>query len=315
MPNGKLMPENHIIGEKAVRYIQNEVIPSEWVSRPMYPDYGIDLDIELFDYEDGNCVTLGEHLFLQVKGTEHLHIGEYKFKGTSISVAKFQLEVAELNLAERMGSAFPVLLVLVDLIGKTAYHICLNDYIRKVLYVNHPNFKKQKSITISIPLSNTISRDDISALQWYGKRAKIYSMFHEMITDIEDAKYMSDDDMVKHGRRFVQHYLTYDALKGQPLWDGLQQIREQLQAMSENGCLLDESVRFTQHVLGYSKDWELGTLYREPFSDEPINAYRYAQVSSVSRLGEMIKNYSGIFESCCREWFMPGCDFGVQSEE
>ena len=109
--------------------------------------------------------------------------------------------------------------------------------------------------------------------------------------------------------------ITYDALKGQPLWDGLQRIREQLQAMSENGCLLDESVRFTQHVLGYSKDWELGTLYREPFSDEPINAYRYAQVSSVSRLGEMIKNYSGIFESCCREWFMPGCDFGVQSEE
>ena len=314
MPNGKLMPNSHIIGEKAVRYIQNEIIPDEWISRPMYPDYGIDLDIELFDYEDGSCVTLGEHLFLQVKCTEHLRIGKYKFKGKSIPVAKFQLEVAELNLAERMGSAFPVLLVLVDIVEKTVYHICLNDYIRKVLYVNCPNFKVQKKITINIPLSNTISRNDISVLQWYGKRTKIYSMFHEMIADIEDTQYMSDDDIVKHGRRFFQHYLTYDVLKGQPLWAGLQRISEMMQAMSENDCLLDEGVSFAQRGLGYSENWESGTLYREPFSDEPVNAYRYAQVFSVSRLGETVKNYSGIFESCCREWFMPGCDFGVQSE-
>lgn len=38
-----------------------------------------------------------------------------------INVIKYQLEVSELNLVERMGSAFPVLLILVDLVNKTVF--------------------------------------------------------------------------------------------------------------------------------------------------------------------------------------------------
>ncbi len=29
-------------------------------------DYGIDIDLELFEYENGSCITLGEHLFFYV---------------------------------------------------------------------------------------------------------------------------------------------------------------------------------------------------------------------------------------------------------
>ena len=50
-----------------------------------------------------------------------------------------------------MGSAFPVLLVVIDLIDKKAFHICLNDYIKNVLLAKHSSYKEQGSVTIYIP--------------------------------------------------------------------------------------------------------------------------------------------------------------------
>ena len=62
---------------KCIKFIQNEILPETWVSREITPDYGIDLDVELFDYENDRCITLGEHIFLQVKGTESPTYGNY----------------------------------------------------------------------------------------------------------------------------------------------------------------------------------------------------------------------------------------------
>lgn len=70
MAEGKIRTSQHITGDRAVKIIKDRILPPEWVVREMTPDYGIDLDVELFDYENDKCVTLGEHIFVQAKGTE-----------------------------------------------------------------------------------------------------------------------------------------------------------------------------------------------------------------------------------------------------
>ena len=63
MTISKIRDRNHILGEKAIRFLGSNIFPEEWVIRDIYPDYGLDLDVELFDYENGKCITLGEHLY------------------------------------------------------------------------------------------------------------------------------------------------------------------------------------------------------------------------------------------------------------
>lgn len=314
MPNGKIMAPNHIIGEKAVRFIQSNILPPEWVARTMNPDYGIDLDVELFDYEDEKCITLGEHLFLQVKGTEHPKYGKFTIKEETIDVIKYQLEVSELNLVERMGSAFPVLLILVDLVDETVFQICLNDYIRKILPIQEPTYRNQATIVINIPIENEVSSENIDAFKWYGKRAKIYSMFHEMLVDIDDFNYMDNVELVAFGKLFVEHYRKYDVLNHENIWHGLNYIKYMLDNLYDNNYVSEESIQFVQRALGYTENWEAGEVFEgNPFADEGINAYLYAQKFSILRLGEMIRNYSGTFETYCREWFMPCLLLGVNN--
>ena len=310
--NGKLRTKAQVIGEKAVRFIQNEVLPENWVSREFTPDYGIDLDVELFDYEDGKCVTLGEHLFLQVKGTENPEYGECcDYDGKKERVIKYQLEVSELKLIERMGSAMPVLLVLVDLNEGKAFQICLNDYIRKVLVRSKPEYRKQRTVVINIPVQNEISKDNVKTLMWYGKRNKIYAMFHEMLTDIEDMKYMGIEECIAYGKEFVKHYLQYDVLYSDRLWPGLEHIKKKLDEMENNNGVISEMVVFVQQAFDNDIDWKEDIVFpRGNYLDEGINVYKYVQKRSIDYLGEIITNYSGMFETYCREWFMPGLLLG-----
>lgn len=176
MQNGKIRSKSHMVGDTAIRIVQN-IFPPEWVCRAMNPDYGVDIDLELFEYENESCITLGEHVFLQVKGTEHPQYGQLKLQNASIDVIKFNLEVSELNLVERMGSAFPVLLLLIDVLTKDIFYICLNDYIRKVLPVQNPEYKKQETVYINIPVANKISEDNLDVFKWYGKELKYILCF------------------------------------------------------------------------------------------------------------------------------------------
>ena len=74
--------------------------------------------------------------------------------------------------------------------------------------------------------------------------------------------------------------------------------------MYNNNCTLDLAIKLVQQTLGYTDNWDNGTVY-EGFSDVPINAFQYAQKMSIDMLSEAIVNSSGMFETYCREWFMP----------
>ena len=146
-----------------------------------------------------------------------------------------------------------------------------------------------------------------------GMRTKIYSMFHEMLVDIEDFNYMNVNEFVAFGKSFVEHYRKYDVLNYTEMWYALEDIKLQMDKLYENDCISEESVSFIQGVLGYKENWELGKVY-EGFCDDEINAYVCAQKHSIMLLGEKIKNYSGFFETYCRQWFMPGLTLGVNND-
>lgn len=314
MPNGKIRTESHILGEQAVKYLENSVFPSEWVIRQMNPDYGIDLDVELFDYEDGKCITLGEHIFMQVKGTRCPNYGKLKVENREIDIIKFQMEVNELNLIERMGSAFPVLLILVDLNKTCVYQICLNDYIKLVLSKQNPNYKKQKSVILNIPLENEVSSVNLEAFKWYSKRIKLYSMFHEMLVDIEDSKYMNNEELVEWGKRFVEYYRQYDVLKSCPAFI-TNQIIEKMDYLYDNNFISKEAIHFVQRAIDDKDDWENCSIVLGLFGDKTINARLYAQIFSLRQLGEFIVNCSGMFETYSRQWYMPGLILGVNGDK
>ena len=78
MNGGKRRVLSHITGESGIQIIKR-LLPEEWVIREYTPDYGIDIDVELFVPYKGNFLTSGEHIYFQVKTTETVKIGKGKY--------------------------------------------------------------------------------------------------------------------------------------------------------------------------------------------------------------------------------------------
>ena len=58
-----IRPDNHIIGDKAVRKISNNLIPEEWTISTPESDYGLDMLIEVVH----NNQTTGRLFFYTIK--------------------------------------------------------------------------------------------------------------------------------------------------------------------------------------------------------------------------------------------------------
>ena len=117
---GKRRSENQIIGESGIDILRS-LFPKEWVIREYTADYGIDLDVELFEEcNDGVYITKGEHVLFQVKTTNNIEVKDLKVYSNAgadnciFKVVKYPLDTALLATVEKMGSAVPVLLCLVD---------------------------------------------------------------------------------------------------------------------------------------------------------------------------------------------------------
>ena len=136
MVNGKVRSESHLIDQEAISIIKRK-LPREWVVRELTPDYGLDLDVELFEKEDGEIVTLGERFYVQVKGTTNANYKDVKIDAEGQVMEKkcisFPIDTALLKLVERVGDSLPILLSVVDVNTEEAYFISLNDYVNFVL--------------------------------------------------------------------------------------------------------------------------------------------------------------------------------------
>ncbi len=319
MLHNKTRSSQQIHGDKAVSIVK-DLLPKEWVVREMVPDYGIDLDVELFSplKKGANSIALGEHLFMQVKGTINPRYGEFHFQSLKTKVIKYQLETAELNLVNRLGSAIPVLLIIVDLNTNTVYQICLNDYIKKILLKQGNDFRKSKSVTINIPVKNTISSTNIQPLIWYGMRTKIYSMFNEMIVDIDDFEYLPDiDEQIEFGKRFLNYYSEFDILNllGN-CWYCLKHIGHEFRCLKSNDFISINARKFVLKAdTNKTNNLHSFNVFIDDYDSEGIPAYKYAQKVSFKFLFDYIKTSAGTFETYCRDWFMPCLLLGVYDEE
>ena len=250
MANGKIRHNNHIVDQQACRYLSS-VLPSEWVQRTMNPDYGLDIDLELFGYENDECVTLGEHVYLQIKGTENASYGTIPPFGNDLyndeneepyawPVLKFKIEVAELLLVERMGAAVPVLLVVVDLQNNQAFYVCLNDYIRCVMPYQNPEFRKQDTVTIYIPTDNVLSLETSEICLWYGKRAKLFSLFLEVYAMVDNANYLGAIELIEMMETRFAELIHNDAWRASEHWGWLNVTYGMMKEMYQNNMHFQE---------------------------------------------------------------------------
>ncbi len=317
----KTRSKNHIIGDKAVSFIKERIIPSEWVVREFTPDYGIDLDIELFEENEKGYSAVGEHVLIQVKGTENAQYGSFELEGRICKVLKFRIETNEINLVSRIGSALPVLLVIVDLSIKKAYQICLNDYISKVLPFQDPEYKNKRSITVNIPIANELSKDNIDVLRLYGKRIKIYSLFQEMNTDIDNFNYFSLPKYLEKGKKFIEKYRQYYIFDDKFPFLYIEEIKKMLDILLHNDYRFEEETKAIKHLIAYNhsaideNSWKDVPIIINGDEFQSVTAYEGVQIMSIRKLFQYIKDYSGMYETYCRQYMMPCLILGIYEEE
>lgn len=317
MMNGKKRSKSQIIGEKAVKILQ-ELFPDEWVTREYNPDYGIDLSVEIFEEYMNGYITTGEHIYFQVKGTEKLELGKYKVyerwnvdrsyeKGLNykeIDVVKFSIETSLLSTVERMGSAVPVLLIVVDINERNAYYVCLNDYIEKVIVPVNPNYSDNKEITIYIPVKNVIkSPMDIKPIKWYSKRAKLFALFNKVNYQKSVLQYIMDEDLPKDIIHFANIIRRSDAWSASEYFYALKNLEKQIDYLLENGTTKEEENSITLlKKRGCNLDercWETNYSWRD------LSAREVEKSNNLRKLWENICSCSYIFEDVAKEWYLP----------
>lgn len=316
---GKKRPTQHITGEKGVSILK-DIFPDEWAVREYTPDYGIDLDVELFDNLGNKVyVTRGEHVLFQVKGTEELNkktiklylqtnvektYKEDKKKYCTMEVVQYSIDTALLSTVERMGSAVPVLLCVVDTIRRDAYCVCLNDYIEKVLIPENPEYHNQKTVTINIPIENCINGDGGKPLiEWYGKRAKLYTFFNKVHYQLGELNYASDlryEELTSH---FLKILCRLDVWSAGDYFPALRTVKEDIDYYLEHRATsMEEEMLKTKIEEGEDVD---SAIYEATYCSGEVSFKHANSIQALHRLWESLCNVADIFEEDAKEAFLP----------
>ncbi|WP_456324104.1 DUF4365 domain-containing protein [Desulfonauticus submarinus] len=274
-------------------------LPKEWVLHDYRPDYGIDLVVELFEFVDSSkkiAETLGEHIYVQVKSIQNAKIEtirvfqrtnveksapDYdKSKYFDIEVIKFVLNTSELLTIQSMGAAVPVLLFLVDLKDNELYYLCLNDYIDKILLHEDPEYGKKQSKTLLIPKKNKINHNDgdtLIPIQFYAKRAKLYSAFTKFYYQRNELTYNHSPDLILH---FINIIKKYDFWSKTHMWIPIQEMYNEIIAIER-----------------YFSDLK-------PDEKHSLPVEEFVQMKVIPEWDRLC-NLSNMYEELCREWFLP----------
>lgn len=184
-------------------------LPQDWVIREYRPDHGLDLVIEVFfSSRPSPLESLGERLFVHLRAVDRGAYGRLTVyphpaasrrwydefvevdasEGVEIETLRATLDTADLERARQMGAGSVVLLIVVDLARRLPYHVCLNDYIDKILQVQYPRWHQAPQQTIHIPTRNAITNHDtdLVALRNYARRAKVYAALQVFVYQHEE---------------------------------------------------------------------------------------------------------------------------------
>ena len=309
---------SHIIDTEAIKIIKN-MLPEYWSIRGYQPDYGIDLAIEIFEKVEtkkGKAFdTLGEHIFIQVKGKEKVKISQFKIKerknveksdikesGTinEIEVIKLQIDTVELSTIERMGNAVIVMLFVVDVENGDIYFLNLNDYIDKCIIPHDRRYFSKKSKTVAIPLKNKITRNAIShsPLLFYAKRPKYYAFFNKISYQLNEINYIGDNSLISQCKYFSEILLRFDIWNHSELWPLLDHYKKKLTGFADT----DHSKMLKDFEKNEKKvRWDPAYHPQDIFCTKSEMVY-YMEIRGLWE--EMNKLYN-VYEEICREWFIP----------
>ncbi len=312
----KLKVKNHITENKSLDIIRKK-LPVYWTIREYKPDYGIDLGVEIFDEissekHDVLYETLGEHIFIQVKGTEKLSVGTYNILKEfnvekkrvnteelevhkSIEVIKFNLETSELYTIERMSSSLPVFLFVVDIISEDIYFLCLNDYIDKVISPREPNYYSKKSKTIYIPKKNIVDKKGIDIIKLYAKRPKLYAFFIKVEYQNQELMYKIDEELSDYYGYFIEKLLKIDIWELKDVWHPLKNIHTKLTKLMTGETKIEFLKKFDNNIREFETNYSSSLLTKYE-----ANFYNY-----IRQLWKEMSNLLCVYEEDSREWFLP----------
>ncbi len=309
----KRKSKSHIIEKRSLQIIE-DILPEYWTTRNYKPDYGIDLSIELFEEKESNKYdTLGEHIFIQVKGTEKIKKGNFKIKERNnienepikekdtyknLEVIKFQIDTVELRTIQRMGNSVPVLLFLVDTTNEQIYFICLNDYIDKVILPSDPLYFKKKSLTLNIPSENLIDNKNLLPIYLYAKRPKYYAFFVKVGYQYNELQF-SGNSIIEQSQHFAKILLFQDVFAQKNNWHIMDSIKEELLYLIEKAEGPSEKVNATK-LDSTEKIWAMNGNENELFTE-----YDMMNRFSINALWQQMDNLKNMYESVCREWYLP----------
>lgn len=297
---------NQIKEDISIRLLR-EKLPQEWVVHSYGSDYGIDCVIELFDFIDEKkkiVETLGENFFVQLKASDCIKytnrraysrgnvakggLIQNKEEYIDIPVANFQLDMSDIATVQSIGTAIPILLILVDTKSEKIYFVCLNDYIDKIIIPEDNKYIDKKSKAISIPLQNEIKniKESLIPLRAYGKRSKMYgafNLFHYQLKEIHrlqgqtnftiEVSFTQGIDMI---RTFTEIALRQDIWTSHEFWEPIQWSFKEL-------CDLRDEIKNGVK----EEDYEHFLTY--------CSEYIWLRLS----------NLANMYEELVREWFMP----------
>jgi hypothetical protein len=308
----------HLIDTDAQELLR-AAIPKHWVLREYRPDYGLDFALEVFSplpaepAGAGSFETMGEHLFIQLKGCRRAKRQKLKLYGRynvekralaedknhlvgELEVLPFSLEVSELVTVQRMGAALPVLLVVAELESAQCFFVCLNDYIDKVLIPKHVDYADAIARTIHIPTRNVLSQPEgLIALRWYAKRPKFYAAFQKFVYQDAELGYASDpDELSRLARHFAALLLRYDFWDDTEMWKIIRLYGMAIRRFLEQGrpTLLRVNEEGIVEASGGDAERRAELLRFVERQDIPV-LWR--------SLAVLPRNY----EETCREWLLP----------
>lgn len=326
MPNRpKRQSEEHVIGRKAVDILR-ATLPSWWLVREYQPDYGIDLEIELFDEvrnsgRKGRTKTydsLGEHLFVQVKGARSLEprqiqiqarMNVERFEGAASGIPAQNLqgfsktiETTELVTVQRMGAALPVLLILVDVSAERIFFVSLTDYVEKIILPEDPDYSRKGSKAIFVPEHNEITRSRLVPLQYYAKRPKLYAAFQKFAYQDHELQYVDDAELLETTQRFARSLLRSDVWSSCSFWAPIALAYENLKSLIKDGNPRIFTMRSSANPNERPARTWLGPSGNESQLYTQAEVLRFMEIRT---LWSQLANIGRMHEEICREWFLP----------
>lgn len=311
--------KSHLNEEKS-RTIFRQALPTEWVFRDYSPDYGIDLSIELFSEINGKYYTQGEHIYIQLKSIENpiakkMQISaRYNIEKSpvtetptsneshEIEVIKYKIETSLLETVEKMGSAVPVLLILVNVETQDVLYICLNDYIEKVIIPEKPQYFQQKTIVLNIPTKNIINKSTGKfIIEWYAKRPKLFAFFNKVSYQYHELQHSNGDmKLINHFATIIARLDAWSAAKFFPALDDVK--ADFFYFLEHKRPMKLDSILLQLQAMGWDTDSE---EWEDSINLNPVSLTTSMEMQQIYEIWRRMDNVGRIFEDIIKEADLP----------